>query len=1109
MYGYGGTITINDGYILGKNKIAVRTSVNTTINGGTIESEKEEGIGEAWGPTSAVLYVNGGTIKGKTSGILGMRLNMTGGTIQGGTYGINKFDSYGVITGGTIIGGQSGIYSNTTLTIGTNDGILEDPKKPIIQGGAYGIQVAGGSTNFYDGILKGTTAGYTGTIAQIPDATLIKSDEETIEEVLYQTNYLIVERNFLELNGVEYNSLNKALEQAGSGDTIKVIAGGIVEEEKIFIKSPITIASDKNVIIDMDGHTLNFTQQLVNNGTLQIVDNSASKNGMLSTSTVTLLVNSGTMTIDDIKLHNGSGNNTIYNTGTLNFNGTIESSGRGIETKGTLNVNGDIEAVTYGVYVNGGTTTINGGTITSTGTNYEAISVYGYSGAITINDGYVLGKNKQAMLTSINTTINGGTIESEKEDGISEAWGPTSAVLYVNGGTIKGKTSGLREMRLNMTEGTIIGETYGINKFDGYGIITGGTIIGGTYGINSNTTLTIGTNDGTLEEPKVPVIQGGTYGLYINSGSASFYDGILKGKTAGYTGKFTNIIDNGYIATGSEQDPDDLEHDYITNYLQIESNVITNRTKANAKYNNIQDAIDAADDGDELVIETDDGIKKEISIYYPLTINKNITLDLNGYTLFTSKTITNSSNTTITNNDTNNVSKIYTIFANNLITNSSSKTLNISNIQLQNSGAGNYQLVNNGIVFVDNVTINGQAGIRNNTVDSEITITDNIINVSGTALYNSGKIAISGGTYNGSSYGLYDESTKQNELTNITTSKVYISKSSNNSISDSTVTAGLYNYNSTLTLDDSTVSGYMENSNGTMTATNNILNLYLSSNSTLNLKDNNINYAGGKTIITNSGTLTYDNNDITNTTDRINIGIQNSGTLNYLSGSITINFVTNANTTSWNAVGIKNTGSGKINYTNGTITVNTSTTNPYVYGLYNESSNEINIDNININMNKAGNVYAMYTNKGTINIDDCNIISSNVGTNAYGLYTNGGTTNIKGGNIISSANKNSYGIYVNTGTVTLGEAEVGEYRGTENATVSTTIPYIKGIGTTVGYGVKNVNGRFEMYDGILVGSTEAKPDALTEKEYHYDPEFGTDQDGYQTCYLVYNPVSVD
>ena len=123
-----------------------------------------------------------------------------------------------IIKSGTITGGTYGArIESGPLTIGDADTPL-DINNPKITGDTYGVYRTGGNVNFYDGVLKGQTAAYSGMLYSIYDGTEIY--KETIDG--YENAYLKEAEYFLEVNGEPYNSFTSAFEAVGNSGTIKV-----------------------------------------------------------------------------------------------------------------------------------------------------------------------------------------------------------------------------------------------------------------------------------------------------------------------------------------------------------------------------------------------------------------------------------------------------------------------------------------------------------------------------------------------------------------------------------------------------------------------------------------------------------------------------------------------------------------------------------------------------------------------------------------------------------------------------------------------------------------------------------------------------------------------
>ena len=96
------------------------------------------------------------------------------------------------VTGGTIEAvGENGIAISNfgTTTIGSDDGNI-DTTTPVIKSTATGIYNDSGVANFNDGIIKAKTTCVYGNALVIPSGASIVNSSETIDSVVYFTNYL-------------------------------------------------------------------------------------------------------------------------------------------------------------------------------------------------------------------------------------------------------------------------------------------------------------------------------------------------------------------------------------------------------------------------------------------------------------------------------------------------------------------------------------------------------------------------------------------------------------------------------------------------------------------------------------------------------------------------------------------------------------------------------------------------------------------------------------------------------------------------------------------------------------------------------------------------------
>ena len=165
-----GTVNISGGLIraTGTNAIGNVGAINMT--GGRIECSATDGAVN--NDTGGVITMSGGqvvntSVKGKQA------IYNDGGTLtlSGSAYLENSSNNGDktraalqnnagtvYILGGTIISNNYiGVVNNATMTIGTNDGII-DTTTPMIQGITIGLSINSGKTvTYYDGVIKGKT----------------------------------------------------------------------------------------------------------------------------------------------------------------------------------------------------------------------------------------------------------------------------------------------------------------------------------------------------------------------------------------------------------------------------------------------------------------------------------------------------------------------------------------------------------------------------------------------------------------------------------------------------------------------------------------------------------------------------------------------------------------------------------------------------------------------------------------------------------------------------------------------------------------------------------------------------------------------------------------
>ncbi len=1013
---------------------------NNIIEGGTVKVESER---QSFGIAYGVNEITGGTIdieaKYYAQGLYSGTNTVTGGTIT--ATNINKTDpsyyGYGIsegtntILGGTIKGSTHGVR-NGNNTIGANDGDISITTPEII-GEKYGIY--GGNAEFYDGVLKGKEEAHLGgSITITPDGTAYHN--EIIDE--YDTCYLIPAGNYLRVGDTEYNSLTLAY-QAIEGDSGTIVAIASITTSAL---QP-TIEEGKNITLDLNGQTLTYYQSLVNRGTLNIIDSSASKSGSLNnvSTTVNNITNEGTLNITEARVMDAY--RAIYNDklGVVNITG------------GIIKIENGSKAIT-GLYNNKGTFNISDSTIeviNNGSENTYAIQNQGLaSNIITIEntDFSVNGKrNVYAIYTTNNngiTNIDGGIINIEclgnSDAGLTyygtntisnitaniksnrQGYGTVYGINEITNSDINVEAKYYAQVLYNGTNtfrsGTLTAKHndtsnnsyygYGIN--DGTNIILGGTIKGSTYGIRYGTN-TIGEDDGDISTTS-PEIIGEFFGIY--GGSNAFYDGILKGKTESYLDESISTI-----ASESVVGFEDITEDGATIHTAYLVPEYIVAKIGDEEYYNLVDAVAAAEEDDTILIVANfidyDGVV--------IDAEKTINIDLNGKTI--------KMRTSITNNG-----KLH-------IFNSSDDTATL------NCYGTNYTIVNNatGEIELENINISSKNGI-NNKANGLLNVDGIIANTSNTTIYNSGTMELKDSDITGTEYGIYG----YGGVGNITGSKITSGKKT------------VYtNNNATLTFTNTEINGYLGNNSSTTNLVNLPVSgrLYNNSSGTLNI---------------NSITAEYEayRNDLTL--------FQNDGTSTVSASTITIK-----DSKSKNSAAL------------------TTVQNYGILNIKDESTIKASIpENCYEN---SSTVSIIKTSNGNTIIENSNITIDNAATEpkntVLGVNNENGTTTVKSGNITVN-DKLTYGLYVKSGTIVLGvpEEPSSPNYGGEFADVSLTNPHVEAVGTLAGTGVKNVGGHFKFYDGIIIGNTFAKPEVASDIEYLYESVDYTDEDtGYKYCIL--------
>ena len=914
-----------------------------------------------------------------------------------------------------------------------------------------------------------------GTITGIPDATTYHTESS---ETYAENTWLVDAQNYLEVNGVEYNSLQKAYDAiTGESGTIKVIAD--IAVEAVLPHSP----AGKNITFDLNGHEIIYSQMFFNDGTMTILDSSTGKTGKLlhPTNSNATISNGGNLTIESgyisagrmaiwndsgstftmtggeissanygIYNDNGSSNSPItvtvsnatifgssygiYNAGTYgtnNVNNTILRSNYCGIYRGTNIIDGstsNVEGATYGIQ--DGTTTLNGGTIKS--------SLYGISGgSITMNDGAIVvnhtaGSGSAAGIAAGNLKVNilGGSITV------------TSNASSTYGISTFGSYNSVQTLSVNNCAITVTGtNTSSSNKV--YGIAPRHDRQSSTI---SNSTITV-----TSEKQD-------TYGVYLDN---SF------GSGSATTSTLTNNIITSTSTSGSGAGVyvnKEGERAYIS------GGKITGSTYGVYLYTNSNNTY-----GGLATIGNNDG---EISTESPEIIGGSYALygysanfydgvlrgGIKSYIDGTIKAVADNSTIHMENQliEGTTYEALFLAQEHNVAKIGDHMYTKLSDAINDAEAGETIDLVDDNYLFY---TLNIDAG-------KDVTIKTNGYKIhQGNPIVNNGNVSI------------IDNSTSPSTVLDYYGAGYSITNNANASLSLTEISINAYNGISnggTLSLEKCSimVTATAVSNSGTITAQNNIrldgatYPLY-NNGGTMNIS--NANITRGQ-LYNNSGIMALTSSSASRTGASIQTYVTNNGTMRLNSTNITL-----TNT--------------KLNLSGNVY---------YMRTIYNkgtlEASNNSSINHIaNLPTDYAyEHVSSIYNDNGTIIAEDSDIIADTTQSHSddrqtHGIYNPSGNVTIKSGSVQAYGSAYSYGILNNTGNITLGvpEPQTSQHYGRDTADVSTTAPAITAIdtrtsGTRTGIGVKNSTGKVYFYDGKVAGSTAALPEEPAGTEYLYE-----------------------
>ena len=1086
-----------------------------TMSGGTLEAHisAENTTNVAYGVDISIATITSGTIIGDVYGIhstattsgrptsigtLNDTLDKNAVTIQGGVYGISG--GYINFYDGTIIGGSED-YINDRTNI-----------KAIPAGATYHIETIDGRVNCWlvEGAkyIRNTRTGHEFNSLdaaydneEIQDGdTLEVIDDFSTEAVLPDNTHNIT----LDLHG-KHLTYSQPLLNSG------VLTITDLSDDKDGVLEGINASSDKPTInntgsLILESGTIRGAYYAINTS-----DSFIQKGGTVitegSSAMAPIYVANGTAKIND-------GNIIINDSQNSNAAGINRYSGEAIINGGHIQANGIVSGIS-GIYESGNTsrtTTINGGLIEVSSTTGTAYGVkYGYvyinqtddsvpvisvtaPQAYGISAGSIKGYIHGGIITATGTTSSAYGISNAKEvsnatitvNAYAAAYGIDGYTATIDSGTITthSETSDSYGLRAScstysicnfaISGGTITATGDDLTKIIAgvyhvgdtrQALITGGDIYGDVYGYyagSANLKIIVGENDSQyhngIDDSEIsPSITGGSYGLY--KGSVEFYDGRLVGGIAAHYDRNIKLTaTNAYVYTLTDGEGRDVR--YVSSekpLARIDS----------TPYMSIADAVAAAEPHDTITLTEDNYIYSNLNI----PAEKDITIDLDGYTIVTGNPITNNGKVTIMNGKSGTDPLIDYRENNVFITNKSNAELTIDGIKIK---VATNAILNeaDAKLSINNATITGEDSNSLIEDKGECDITNSSIASNRLSIKTAGSTSITNSSVtvyenDNRTYGRAIQVDKPGSVT-VDNSQITILSDKNSYPDYAFVVA---NGSSVTISNNSTITGRTDISGSFSASSSTFYHV-----SKYNLRSHNI---------TTNGYMSLTDCDITmsQSGDSSSGNFTNVGTLILTDSDITTTYMINST----------NRNSNTTIYTNNTTVIDNTDINVILTEIDRDSATR----------------YAIYNKNGSTRIkngSDIAIKTNSTGT-TYGIYIENSTIGLDAGVTMTDSTlrveaPKAIGAYVPNGQFTMGEKETDPSKiGTDIANMTT--PSVTAIGSTSGIGVQKTNGIFEFYDGVVIGNIQSITALPTETEYWYETKKTVEADGYEHCVLDY------
>ncbi len=335
-------------------------------------------------------------------------------------------------------------------------------------------------------------------------------------------------------------SSNNVASMVIDGATIDTVASALVNHANLEIKSGNITSTNFSLYNDggtsaISGGKLKGSGENVTvyntNGTVNITGGEfSSEKGVILTNFDKTNITGGTFTSTQTGYYNIQNGTSGNNVATMVIDGaTIDTVVSALINYANLEIkSGNITSGSYSLYNSGGTSTISGGTIKSTGTRP---AIYNNVGTLNITNGEFSSEQRAIVMNLDKANITGGTFTSAQTGYYNIQNGTSSnnaATMVIDGAIIDVSATAVANYgNLEMKSGNITSAKLALCNESGTSTINGGTLKGiGSY-------VTINNKSGTLN------ITGGEFsgeqtGIVTNLDTASITGGTFTSTQTGY-----------------------------------------------------------------------------------------------------------------------------------------------------------------------------------------------------------------------------------------------------------------------------------------------------------------------------------------------------------------------------------------------------------------------------------------------------------------------------------------------------------------------------------------------------------------------------------------------